>query len=148
MPVAKHMADFLNDPKLFMEYERPPQVIDMDKDTDGAIKREMIKTYALASIIYEDDMAEQYKLPFIHHSVDDLGMLKAEELALKEDVDLISTFKEFSNIQESLEAEDMVPPDVLEKHLAEQDDPEQIRDFIMSEQGGGGMAKCYPLSYL
>jgi hypothetical protein len=32
--------------------------------------------------------------------------------------------------------------------LKEQNEPEKLLKFIKSEQGGGGMAKCYPLSYI
>ena len=44
-----------------MDYERPPQVIDdVDKDDpEGTVRKEMIKTFALASIVYQDDLAER-----------------------------------------------------------------------------------------
>ena len=29
-----------------------------------------------------------------------------------------------------------------------EEDSEGLMEFIKSEKGGGGMAKCYPLSYL
>ena len=32
--------------------------------------------------------------------------------------------------------------------MAEQEEPEKLMEFIKSEEGGCGMAKCYPLSYL
>ena len=54
-------------------------MVDLAKDTDGAIKREMIKTFALASVIYEEDLSEKAKIPFVHHSVDDIALLKEEE---------------------------------------------------------------------
>ena len=57
-------------------------MVDLERDTDGAIKREMIKTFALASVLYEDDLEEKSKMPFIHHSVDDIAMLKEEESQL------------------------------------------------------------------
>jgi len=34
-------------------------VIEIGPDTDGTIRKEMIKTFALASVIYEDDLAER-----------------------------------------------------------------------------------------
>ena len=82
MPVAKQMSDFINNPQSFMDYQRPPQVIDLEKDTDGSIKKEMIKTLALAQVIYEDDLAEKREIPFKHHGVDDVQMLIDEEKAL------------------------------------------------------------------
>ena len=57
-------------------------MVDLERDTDGAIKREMIKTFALASVLYEDDLEEKSKMPFIHHSVDDIAMLREEESQL------------------------------------------------------------------
>ena len=42
-----------------MDYQRPPQMVDLEKDIDGSVKREMIKTFALASVIYEDDLSER-----------------------------------------------------------------------------------------
>ena len=58
MPVAKQISDFLTTPDSFVEYERPPQVVDLEQDTDGSLRKEMIKTFALASIVYQDDLAE------------------------------------------------------------------------------------------
>ena len=58
----------------------------------------MIKTFALASIIYEDDLSETQKLPFKHHSVDDIALLKKYETELQKDVSLINIFGEFTNI--------------------------------------------------
>ena len=61
---------------------------------------------------------------------------------------LLSTFDHFSSLAGELTEDDMVAEDVLQKHLASQDDPEKVLEFIKSKHGGGGMAKCYPLSYL
>jgi len=57
-------------------------VIEIGEDTDGVIRREMIKTFALASVIYEDDLAERQKLPFKHNVVEDLALLAEEEAQL------------------------------------------------------------------
>lgn len=81
LPVAKQVSDFLKDPNSFVEYERPPQFVDIEKDPDGSIKREMIKTFALASIIYEDDLGESSRLPF-EHSPEDLDLLLGQEQEL------------------------------------------------------------------
>ena len=57
-------------------------MIEIGEDTDGVIRREMIKTFALASVIYEDDLAERQKLPFKHNVVEDLALLAEEEAQL------------------------------------------------------------------
>lgn len=82
MPVAKQISDFLTNPKTYVDYERPPQVIEIGADIDGLIRQEMVKTFALASVIYEDDLAERQKLPFKHKFNEDLALLEAEESEL------------------------------------------------------------------
>lgn len=72
----------------------------------------MIKTFALASIIYEDDLSESSKLPF-KHSVADIELLASHERDLQKDVALVSTFGSFTSIVETLDDEDKVPEDQL-----------------------------------
>ena len=133
-----------------MDYQRPPQMVDLAKDTDGVIKREMIKTFALASVIYEEDLSEKAKIPFVHHGVDDIAMLRKEESELQKEISLVSVFEEFNNLlEEPLGEDDIVSEQVLQKQMSEsKEDSEELMEFIKSEKGGGGMAKCYPLSYL
>ena len=59
---------------------------------------EMIKSMAMASIIYEDDLAERRKLPFKHKKDEDIELLVACEKELQRDVSLISTFEKFTNL--------------------------------------------------
>ena len=42
MPVVQQLSNFLNDPEQFMEYERPPQVVEIESDSDGSIRKEMV----------------------------------------------------------------------------------------------------------
>ena len=75
----------------------------------------MVKTFALASIVYQDDLAERRLLPFKHHSVDDLNLLKEYASELQRDVALISTFGEFTEITGGeLDDEQMVPEKLLQ----------------------------------
>lgn len=74
----------------------------------------MIKTFALASIVYEDDLAEKRNLPFKHHPIDDIAFLKQCETELQNDVSMINTFGEFTNILGELRDEDKVPESALE----------------------------------
>lgn len=122
MPVAKKISDFISDPPSFMNYQRPAQSIDLVKDSDGAVRQEMIKTFALASIIYEDDLAERSKLPFIH-SQEDIDSLKECEHQLQKEVSLLTIFDDFAGVAGVLSPEELVPQDTLEKHLLEQDEP-------------------------
>lgn len=108
----------------------------------------MIKTFALASVIYEDDLAERKKLPFKHNLEEDIALLTEEEAQLQRDISLISTFGEFSNLGLELSEEDKIPENALKQHLDEHEEPEELIKFLKSDQGGGGMAKCYPVSYI
>lgn len=74
MPVAKQISDLVNNPESFTNYQRPPQVIETDDDPEKT--REMLKTFALASAIFEDDLAEKRKPPFRHSKEEDLAFLE------------------------------------------------------------------------
>ena len=54
----------------------------------------------------------------------------------------------YNSIGVELTESDLVPDKILNEHIKEQDEPEKLLEFIRSEQGGGGMPKCYPMSYL
>ena len=74
MPVAKQISDLVNNPESFTNYQRPPQVIEAGDDPEKT--REMLKTFALASAIFEDDLAEKRKPPFRHSKEEDLAFLE------------------------------------------------------------------------
>ena len=62
---------------------------------------------------------------------------------------LVTTFESFSNLlSDELTEDDFVAPNLIKENLGDRENPDQILDFIMSEEGGGGMPKCYSLSYL
>ena len=42
------------------------------------MRAELVKTFALAMNIFENDLGENPDMPFRHHSVDDMNLLKAE----------------------------------------------------------------------
>ncbi len=68
LPVAKQVADFFANPASFQAYTRPSQFISdesLNDDKDGSIRAELIKTFALAQTIYEQDFADLC-LPFTH----------------------------------------------------------------------------------
>ena len=51
-------------------------------------------------------------------------------------------------MSDELTEDDFVAPNLIKENLGDRENPEQILDFIMSEEGGGGMPKCYSLSYI
>lgn len=63
---------------------------------------------------------------------------------------LVSTFESFTNVVETLNDEEKVPEDQLHKHMNELDDEEKqkLLEFVQKPQSGGGMPRCYPLSYM
>ena len=78
MNVSKHLASFINNPDSFMKYESPPSSVstgEIGEDGDGAKRREMVKTFALATHIHEEDLAPDQALPFRHCPVADIELL-------------------------------------------------------------------------
>ena len=78
MNVSKHLASFINNPDSFMKYESPPSSIspgEIGEDGDGAKRREMVKTFALATHIHEEDLAPDQVLPFRHCPTADIELL-------------------------------------------------------------------------
>ena len=74
-----------------------------------------MKTFALASIVYENDLGESKKLPFKHHSVEDINLLEEYASELQKDVALISTFREFTELTGGdLDDEQLVPEKLLQ----------------------------------
>lgn len=72
LPVTKQLADFMKEPQSFANYRRPPQFIEdqiLFDDKEGKIKQELIKTFALAQSIFEQDFAD-LPLPFRHSEAD------------------------------------------------------------------------------
>ena len=69
MNVSKHLASFINNPDSFMKYESSLSSIttgEISEDGDGAKRREMVKTFALATHIHEEDLAPDQAMPFRH----------------------------------------------------------------------------------
>lgn len=106
-----------------------------------------MKTFALATTIYEDEVwAERDDIPFIHKK-EDLEVLKAEERNLNEKTSLVSMFEDFQGLGlTNLQEKDFLPSSKMQGIRGV--DPDELETFIKSERGGGGVAKCYPLGYI
>jgi len=71
LPVTKQISDFLAKPASFSAYKRPPQAISEETlGSDERVKDELIKAFALAQAVYEQDFSELTP-PFPHHKVND-----------------------------------------------------------------------------
>ena len=148
--VAKHLTLFINHPETFDKYRTPPQTIDDQSLTDNPeLKKELIKTFALASAVYEDDLAESGHLPFAYSEAD-LAEFRTEERALKEKMSFVDLFGDMAGLGLELTEKDYVSDRQLETHLEKETpkDKEALLQYIKSERGGKGLAKCYPLAYI
>ena len=49
-----------------------------------------------------------------------------------------------------LEAKDLIADSKVASHLEQHEieDKEVLKEYLKSEQGGGGIAKCFPVSYI
>lgn len=71
---------FINDQKSFENYQAPPSSLD-DEDLRMNVdaRKELVKTLALATSVYEDNLwAEREEVPFVH-SQDDIESLNLAE---------------------------------------------------------------------
>ena len=59
----------------------------------------MVKTFALATNIFLEDLAESHDLPFKHHAKDDIELLKSEQLRIMEQTSLVEIFKDLSGLE-------------------------------------------------
>ena len=97
---------FINQPELFHKYESPPQILtDKTLLSDNETRKELIKTFALASSVYEDDLAEKRLIPFVHTD-EDLALLEEEERNLKSKLAFIDLFGDMSGLDLDLKPED------------------------------------------
>jgi len=72
---------FINDESSFNKYVSPSNSItDPKLLTDTLMRTELLKTFALATTVYEEEVwAEKDEIPFIHHETEDvLVMARAE----------------------------------------------------------------------
>ena len=82
LSVAKHLGDFIQTPKTFLEFQEPPQFLDSKELREmSQLRADLIKTFAVANVIYEDE--EITELPFTHDETD-LEILKFEQRRLQE----------------------------------------------------------------
>jgi len=134
-----------------MGYSRPQQWISIEGDNEG-LRKELIRTYALAQTIYEDDLKEEnLTLPFVHHDTADFKLLKEVEKEYLEKISMVDIFGDFQGLDLTLNKDEdyVLESTVLEnlqRHKTQ--NTEELNAYLKSEQGGGGIAKCYPLSYI
>ena len=55
MNVVKHLSDFINSPDTFVNYETPLSSVLGVEQLDRGVRSEMVKTFALATHIHEED---------------------------------------------------------------------------------------------
>ena len=75
----------------------------------------MIKTYALASCIYEDTLADNRdKLPFVHHGTEDVESLKSELRSIRGITSLTDMFGDYSKLDLEIDRSEYVPKEAME----------------------------------
>ena len=100
------------EPQTLKDYQRPPEQVPLDKiqdDSMDGVRKEMIKTYAVATTIYEDDLAEKTHLPFPYKTKQDKELLKEEIKRMSAITSLADTFGDFGKLELDLEESDLVP---------------------------------------
>lgn len=90
---------------------------EIGEDPDSVIKNEFVKTFAMASSVYEDDLTGTGQLPFKYRQ-EHLDLLKEEEREMQGDVAMVSFFKDVSDFNLDLQPSDFVSADILQKQLA------------------------------
>ena len=125
MSVAKQMCDFISKPEAFMRYQRPQQWINIagpdGKSGDNeALRHELVRTFALAQTIYEDDFKD-LTLPFVHNQTSDLELLKEVEKENLKKISLVDLFGDFEGLGLELNKdEDFVPEQQVKDNLQQQ----------------------------
>ena len=76
MNVAKHLSDFINSPDTFIKYSTPASSVTTSKEMDGNLRSEMVKTFALATHIHEEDISQEQELPFAYCPEADMELLE------------------------------------------------------------------------
>jgi hypothetical protein len=156
LSVAKQVADFVGNPASFAAYSRPAQFISDESladDKSGSIKDELIKTFALAQTIYEQDFAE-ICLPFTH-SQSDLDKLTQAAREINRSLTFVDLFEDFAGLGLTLDkSKDIYPFSDVEKKMKASHQPttdadlQRFKTYVESEQGGGGVSKCHPVGFI
>jgi len=133
-----------------MTYKRPPQSI--EGDIPDSVKEHMVHNHALASIIYENNIQEP-EFCFTHDTETDAKTLAQAKKKLSEKLHLVDIFADFTELGGiEFEADDFVNAERVREHLEQNTtndrEKQMLKDFIFSERGGGGLAKCASVSYV
>lgn len=150
--VAKHLTIFINDENQFNSYKQPANSItDTALTTDETMRTELLKTFALATTVYEEEVwAEKDEIPFIHHSELDMPVLAKAEQELRKRISLVDMFEDMEGLGVTLGKEDLIPEAQMKESLRSNaiPDKEALLKYLESAKGGGGIAKCYPMGYV
>lgn len=152
MSVTKHLTSMINQPQSYMGYQRPSQTIS-DEEITAETKNELLKTLALASTVYEQDLGDdKVEIPF-KHTEEDVTTLKSIEKDYMGKMCMVDIFEDFSGLEQEMESTDYVPQSKVDQHLqqhagSDEEEKKKLDEYLKSKQGGGGIAKCYPLSFI
>ena len=105
----------------------------------------MVKTFALATHIHEEDLAQYEGLPFRYCPNDDIELLEQEQRRIAHKLSLAEFFGDFSGLELELKPEDYISESKLRGSASHS--PEEL-EYLRSKEGGGGLVKCYPLGFI
>ena len=148
MNVSKYLSQLIVNPQLFLDYQRPPQVIKTKEDEGEEVTDGYVKKFALAKSVFDDTLGQDPEMPFRHHSKNDILKLEHAEHEILKKVSLVETFKDFSGLELELTPNDYLPESKFRQNLQQHEDPAEIEAYLKSEEGGKGQVKCYPMSYI
>lgn len=116
--VAKHLTMFVNDQSSFTSYKAPPYLLDdPELRSNKEARSELVKTLALATTVYEDNLwAEKYEIPFVH-SAEDIELLQSSEKILQRKLNLIEMFEDMEGLGLELKPDDFVTELKMKLHL-------------------------------
>lgn len=133
LSVAKHLTMFINDREKFKSYQAPPHVLsDSSLKQDDDARKEMMKTLALATTVFEEEVhAERDEIPFIHKP-EDIQTLKDSEREIERITSLVSSFEDMEGLGLKINADEMVPEAQMLESLQNKDikDVEALKEWI------------------
>lgn len=117
--VTRQMIEYMNKGEEFLQYQRPPQVIEEPKlTTDKNYRRELIKRHALGSSIYDEGDSDYSSIPF-RHNEDDNQFQKVYEIKNLQKVSLADIFGDIEGLGIDFAKEDFVDPSKSKKDAQE-----------------------------
>lgn len=107
LSVAKHLSAFIQDPKSFINFVKPSQFLDSKEYSESQnLRAELIKTFALANFIYEDEEFDD--MPFFHEESTDMKIFKDEERKLEGKFSHIEIVPDMEAFDLKLEEKDFI----------------------------------------